>query len=180
MSMAGCTAMDVISILEKKKQAVTHFEVKVHAERTEDYPKVYTRAEIEYQVTGRAVDEASVLRAIELSIQKYCPVRAMLSQAFPITQRYVIFEEEGNGARRAVRHARKQMRITLGVAGMQRDEIGDERQAATDMARIAVGFPDRVGIHASLRNTSVPLVPPKPKELEMATSIFIWRAVFGT
>lgn len=102
MSMAGCTAMDVISILEKKKQAVTHFEVKIHADRADDYPKVYTRAEIEYQVTGHALDEASILRAIELSIQKYCPVHAMLSQAFPIRQRYVIFEEEGNGARRVV------------------------------------------------------------------------------
>jgi putative redox protein len=102
MSLAGCTAMDVISILEKKKQAVTNFEVKVHAERAEDYPKVYTRAEIEYQVTGRALDEASVLRAIELSIQKYCPVHAMLSQAFPISQRYVIFEDEGNGERHVV------------------------------------------------------------------------------
>jgi putative redox protein len=102
MSMVGCTAMDVISIMEKKKQAVTSFEVKVHAERAEDYPKVYTRAEIEYQVTGHALDEASVLRAIELSIQKYCPVHAMLSQVFPISQRYVIFEDEGNGARRIV------------------------------------------------------------------------------
>jgi putative redox protein len=102
MSLAGCTAMDVISILEKKKQAVTNFEVKVHAERAEDYPKVYTRAEIEYQLTGHALDEAAVLRAIELSIQKYCPVHAMLSQAFPISQRYVIFEDEGDGARRVV------------------------------------------------------------------------------
>jgi putative redox protein len=102
MSLAGCTAMDVISILEKKKQAVTNFEVKVHAERADDYPKVYTRAEIEYQLTGHALDETSVLRAIELSIQKYCPVHAMLSQAFPVSQRYVIFEDDGNGARRVV------------------------------------------------------------------------------
>jgi putative redox protein len=102
MSLAGCTAMDVISILEKKKQAVTNFEVKVHAERADDYPKVYTRAEIEYQLTGHALDETSVLRAIELSIQKYCPVHAMLSQAFPVSQRYVIFEDEGDGARRVV------------------------------------------------------------------------------
>lgn len=102
MSMAGCTAMDVISILEKKKQAVTNFEVKVHADRAEDYPKVYTHAEIEYQVVGHAIDESAVVRAIELSIQKYCPVHAMLSQAFPISQRYVIFEDEGNGARRIV------------------------------------------------------------------------------
>ncbi len=102
MSMAGCTAMDVISIMEKKKQDVTNFEVKVHAERAEDYPKVYTRAELVYEVTGHALDEAAVLRAIELSIQKYCPVHAMLSQVFPISQRYVIFEDEGNGKRRVV------------------------------------------------------------------------------
>jgi len=100
LSMAGCTAMDVISILTKKKQDVTAFEVRVHADRAEDYPKVYTRAEIEYQVTGHGLDEADVLRAIELSIQKYCPVHAMLSQAFPISQRYIIFEDEGQGARR--------------------------------------------------------------------------------
>lgn len=102
MSMAGCTAMDVISILEKKKQDVTNFEVKVHADRADDYPKVYTRAEIEYQVTGRAIDESALVRAIELSIQKYCPVHAMLSQAFPITQHYVIFEDEGHDTRRVV------------------------------------------------------------------------------
>ena len=102
MSMAGCTAMDVISIMEKKKQDVTNFEVKVHAERAEDYPKVYTRAELVYEVTGHALDEAAVLRAIELSVQKYCPVHAMLSQSFPITERYIIFEDEGNGARRQI------------------------------------------------------------------------------
>jgi len=102
MSMAGCTAMDVISIMEKKKQDVTNFEVKVHPERAEDYPIVYTRAEVVYEVTGRALDETAVLRAIELSIQKYCPVHAMLSQVFPISQRYIIFEDEGNGARRQV------------------------------------------------------------------------------
>jgi putative redox protein len=102
MSMAGCTAMDVISILEKKKQDVTSFVVNAHLDRADDYPKVYTRGEIVYEVTGHALDEAAVLRGIELSIQKYCPVHAMLSQAFPITQRYVIFEDEGNGTRRQV------------------------------------------------------------------------------
>jgi putative redox protein len=102
LSMAGCTAMDVISILTKKHQDVTAFEVKVHADRTEEYPKVFTRAEIEYQVTGHGLDETAILRAIELSIQKYCPVHAMLSQAFPINQHYVVFEDEGEGARRVV------------------------------------------------------------------------------
>ena len=99
-SLAGCTAMDVVSILEKKRQDVTAFEVRIHAERSEEYPKVYTRAELVYDVTGHAVDETAVLRAIELSMQKYCPVHAMLSQAFPITERYEIYEDEGNGSRR--------------------------------------------------------------------------------
>ena len=75
--------MDVISILGKKKQDVTSFEVRVHADRAEDYPKVYTRAEIEYQVTGRAWTRRRWCARLSLSIQKYCPVHAMLSQAFP-------------------------------------------------------------------------------------------------
>jgi len=98
MGLVGCTAMDVVSIMEKKKQVMTGFEVKVHADRGEEYPKPYTHAEIEYQATGHALDEAALKRAIELSIQKYCPVHHMLSKAFPISQRYVIFEDEGNGA----------------------------------------------------------------------------------
>ncbi len=102
MGMAGCTAMDVISILEKKKQNVTHFEVKVHAERASEHPMVFTQAELVYEVTGHGVDEAAVRRAIELSVQKYCPAHAMMRQVFPIRQRYVIYEEEDQGARRIV------------------------------------------------------------------------------
>jgi putative redox protein len=56
MSMAGCTAMDIISIMKKKQQNVTGLEVKVHAERADDYPKVYTRAELVYEVTGHTLD----------------------------------------------------------------------------------------------------------------------------
>ncbi len=102
MSLGACTAMDVISILEKKQQDVTAFEVRVNASRAEDYPKVFTRARLEYQVTGHAVDETAVLRAIELSIEKYCPVHAMLSQAFPIDLTYLILEDEGEGMRRVI------------------------------------------------------------------------------
>lgn len=102
LSLAGCTAMDVISILKKKQQDVTEFEVRVHADRAADYPKVYTRARLEYRVAGRAVDESAVTRAIQLSVEKYCPVHAMLSQAFPIDLAYVILEDEGEGIRRVV------------------------------------------------------------------------------
>ncbi|MCI0519208.1 MAG: OsmC family protein [Chloroflexi bacterium] len=97
--LAGCTSMDVISILRKKRQDVTAFEVQVHAPRAGEHPKVFTSAEIEYFVTGHAVDEAAVLRAIELSATRYCPAQSMLSKVFPITMKYHIYEAGEGGAR---------------------------------------------------------------------------------
>jgi putative redox protein len=93
LSLAGCTAMDVISILRKKRQDVTAFEVNVEAERADEHPKVFTQAIIKYQVCGHGVDEKAVLRAIELSAQRYCPAQAMLDSVFPIELRYQIFED---------------------------------------------------------------------------------------
>lgn len=104
ISLAGCTAMDVISILEKKQQDVKQFEVKVHADRASEYPKVYTKALLEYVVTGHHIDEKALLRAIELSMTKYCPVHAMLSKAFPIKLTYSIYEDEGEENRKLVKH----------------------------------------------------------------------------
>jgi putative redox protein len=95
IGLAGCTAMDVISILQKKKQPVKDFRVQVHAPRADEHPKVITSAVIEYLVTGRDVDEAALLRAIELSAEKYCPAQAMLSKAFPMQLVYTIFDEDG-------------------------------------------------------------------------------------
>jgi putative redox protein len=100
LGLAGCTAMDVLSILQKKRQSVTSFEVRVDAPRAADHPRVFTSAVINYIVTGRGVDEAAVLRGIELSFTKYCPVQKMLEGAFPMDLRYEIFEDEGNGNRR--------------------------------------------------------------------------------
>ena len=92
LALAACTAMDVVSILEKKKERVEEFQVLVHAERAGTYPKVITSAKLEYVVTGRRVREASLRRAIELSVEKYCPVHAMLSKAFPIELNFAIHE----------------------------------------------------------------------------------------
>ena len=97
LSLAGCTAMDVISILRKKRQDVTDFEVRVDADRAEEHPKVFTRATINYLVTGHGVEENAVLRAIELTAESYCPAQAMLGQVFPIELHYQIFEEESGG-----------------------------------------------------------------------------------
>lgn len=90
IGLAGCTAMDVISILLKKRQHVTHFEVQVHAERAEEHPKVFTHVNIKYLVEGHDIDPASVERAIELSTTKYCPSHAMLSKAVKIDHTYEI------------------------------------------------------------------------------------------
>jgi putative redox protein len=95
LGLAGCTGMDVISILQKKKQPVTEFQVQIHAQRADEHPKVITSAVIEYLVTGRNVDEAALLRAIELSAEKYCPAQAMLGKAFPMQLVYKILDEDG-------------------------------------------------------------------------------------
>ena len=84
IGLAGCTAMDVISILNKKKQDVRDFEVKVHAERAEEHPKVFTHLTIEYVVSGKNIDRSAVERAVELSESKYCPAQAMFKQIVPI------------------------------------------------------------------------------------------------
>lgn len=94
LGLAGCTAMDVISILSKKRQNITDFKVEFHADRAEEHPKVFTASVIEYQVYGTNVDEAAVVRAIELSAEKYCPAQAMLSKAFPIRLMYKVFDAD--------------------------------------------------------------------------------------
>jgi putative redox protein len=100
--LAGCTAMDTISILQKKRQDITAFEVNVSAERADEHPRVFTHISIEYLITGHAVDEKAVLRAIQLSAERYCPAQAMLSQVVLIDLAYQIFEAGDNGERRLV------------------------------------------------------------------------------
>jgi putative redox protein len=109
VSLAGCTAMDVISILTKKKQDVTDFEVRVNAKQAEDFPKVFTQAVITYLVTGHSVDEAALLRAIELSATKYCPAQAMLGKVVPMELVYEIHEDEGNGKKRLLKKGKYQL-----------------------------------------------------------------------
>ena len=93
-ALGGCTAMDVISILRKKRQAVTGYEVEVVGERrTDQHPKVFTRLEIVHRVRGRGLSAAAVAEAIELSDTKYCSVHAMLGATVAITTRFEI--EEG-------------------------------------------------------------------------------------
>ena len=96
LGLIGCQAMDVISVLKKKRQEVTKFEVKFNGPRSADYPKVFTSAVITFIVTGKNIDEVAVIRSIELTATKYCPAQAMLEQAFPMDLHYEIYEDEGN------------------------------------------------------------------------------------
>ena len=79
VAVAACSAMDVVSILDKKRQVYDVYRVDVRAEQRTEYPQVYTRIDITHIVSGTVVLEAAVRRAIELSASKYCPVNAMLS-----------------------------------------------------------------------------------------------------
>lgn len=86
-ALAGCTAMDVASILRKKRQGAFGYQIQVSAEKRDQHPRVYTRISVEHQVSGEVEPEA-LRRAIELSATRYCPVNAMLSGAVVVEHRY--------------------------------------------------------------------------------------------
>jgi putative redox protein len=97
LGLAGCTAIDVSSILQKKRQQVIDLKVHFSAERANDHPRVFTHITLEYHITGNNVDENAVLRSIGLSATKYCPVQAMLSPVVPIELKYFIYEKNSVG-----------------------------------------------------------------------------------
>jgi len=82
MGVAGCTAMDVISIMRKKRANVTGFELNVTGERAEEHPKRYTHILVEYVLYGHDIQPQAVERAIELSKTKYCSAIASLNATF--------------------------------------------------------------------------------------------------
>jgi putative redox protein len=92
VGLAGCTAMDVVSILQKKRQALSGLEVKVHGERAADDPQRFTSFLVEYVVRGKGIDTNAVTRAVELSETKYCSVMATLRTAGPIELKITILE----------------------------------------------------------------------------------------
>ncbi len=94
MAFGGCTGMDVISILRKKKQNVTGFEMNVEGEKAKDHPHRYTAIHIEYVLTGKNISDAAVERAIELSLDKYCSVGATLDKSANIKHSYRIVRED--------------------------------------------------------------------------------------
>ncbi len=94
IGLAGCTAMDVVSILRKKRQNLTGFEIRIHGDRATEHPKVFTDFELEYIVRGVDIDPSAVERAILLSVENYCSVHAMLEKAAHIRTRFTIIQEQ--------------------------------------------------------------------------------------
>lgn len=96
MAVASCTAMDVISILRKKRQEVTHYEVRSSGVQKEDHPHAFTRLDLVHVVSGRGIDVEAVRRAIELSATKYCSVGGTLSTGMTaIHHGYLVRDEAG-------------------------------------------------------------------------------------
>jgi putative redox protein len=95
IGLAGCTAIDVVHILKRKRQPVTDVQVKVEAERAEEPPRIFTHIKLHYLVAGRGLSEKAVVDAIELSENKYCSASAMLGKAAEISYEYEIIQETG-------------------------------------------------------------------------------------
>ncbi len=88
IALGSCTGMDVISILRKKRQKVTHYSVNVYANQAREHPRTYTEIVVEHVVRGDDVDPKAVARSLELSINRYCPVHAMLSSVARVEHVY--------------------------------------------------------------------------------------------
>ena len=96
-ALGACSAMDVVSIMAKKRQDVTAYRIRVTGLQRDEYPQVYTEVTVTHEVDGNGLSEAAIRRAIELSALKYCPVNAMISGgATTVHHRYRIHSEGTN------------------------------------------------------------------------------------
>lgn len=90
MGLAGCMGMDIVSILQKKRQTITDVAVQVTAQQPDDYPKPYQNIEVAFTVKGDNVDSKAVARAIQLSMEKYCIVGQTLQNKIELTTSFTI------------------------------------------------------------------------------------------
>ena len=101
LAVAGCTAMDVISILRKKRQEVTRYEVRASGEQQAAHPNAFTRIDVVHIIEGEAIDVEAVRRAIELSATKYCAVGATLSTGMTEIHHAYLVRDQRDGERMA-------------------------------------------------------------------------------
>lgn len=92
LGMGGCTAFDVVYILQRARQPVLDCVVEIEAERAEEAPKVFTKIHVHFIVTGRGLTDKQVERAVHLSAEKYCSASIMLGKAAAITHDFEVVE----------------------------------------------------------------------------------------
>ena len=92
VGLAGCTGMDVISILRKKRQQVTGYEIRVEGKRADTHPMLFLEIHVEHIVTGHHIQPDAVARAIHLSEERYCGAGATMGKAAHITNTFRILE----------------------------------------------------------------------------------------
>jgi putative redox protein len=94
LGLAGCTAMDVLSILKKKRVNLSDFSMEIEVKRAEDHPRVFSSVKLHYIFTGKDVRPIDVERSIELSQGKYCSASAMLKKSVEILHDYQIIDSD--------------------------------------------------------------------------------------
>jgi putative redox protein len=90
VSLVGCTAMDVIWILERQHQKIEGFEITANGKRRDEDPKTYESIDLEFEVRGEGIRKDAVERAIRLSQEKYCSVKAMVKDSVRLNIKYGI------------------------------------------------------------------------------------------
>jgi putative redox protein len=90
VALAGCTGISVLTVLRKRRQEVTGYELQVHGKRAKEHPRVFTDITVHHIFIGNALEEKWIARAITLSEQQFCGVEAMLNKTASITHTYTI------------------------------------------------------------------------------------------
>ncbi len=93
VALGGCTAMDIIVIMRKKRVELQGLSIQVDGERASEHPKYFTKINVEYHFEGKDLKEEDVKQAIELSRDKYCSVSAMLKEKAEISYRWNIINK---------------------------------------------------------------------------------------
>jgi putative redox protein len=93
IGLGGCSGMDIVSILKKKKQNISGLEIIVNGNKAESYPQKFDGINIEFVIKGKNISEEAVKRAVQLSMDKYCSVKATLEGSAKISYLYKLIED---------------------------------------------------------------------------------------
>ncbi len=94
LALAGCTGMDVVSLMEKMRVPFENLNIRVVGDITEDHPKRFVKMKIVYEISGKGIDVEKIEKAVNLSQDKYCGVSASYKEAMEITHEIIIIEKD--------------------------------------------------------------------------------------